>query len=38
MIYIHVLNRGGRGVRGPVDSLGTPPGLGGIGGNGITPQ
>jgi integrase len=24
MVYTHVLNRGGRGVRSPVDSLGAP--------------
>ena len=24
MIYTHVLNRGGRGVRGPLDQLGLP--------------
>ena len=38
MIRASALNRGGRGVRSPVDSLGVPPGPGGMGGNGITPQ
>ncbi len=38
MIYTHVLNRGGRGARSPVDSLGTPIPPGGLGGNRITPH
>ncbi len=38
VVYTHVLNRGGRGVRSPVDSLGAPLVSGVIGGNGITPQ
>ncbi len=38
MVYTHVLNRGGRGVRSPVDSLGAPPAAGVIDGNRITPQ
>jgi len=38
MVYTHVLNRGGRGVRSPVDSLGAPPATGVIDGNQITPQ
>lgn len=38
MVYTHVLNRGGRGVRSPVDSLGAPPVAGVIDGNRITPQ
>jgi integrase len=38
MVYTHVLNRGGRGVRSPVDSLGASLTLGVIGGNGITPR
>jgi integrase len=38
MGYTHVLNRGGRGVRSPVDSLGVPSPAGVIDGNQITPQ
>ncbi len=38
MVYTHVLNRGGRGVRSPVDSLGAPPAAGAMDGNRITPQ
>jgi hypothetical protein len=38
LVYTHVLNRGGRGVRSPVDSLGVPPVTGVIDGNQITPQ
>ncbi len=38
MICTQVLNRGGRGVRSPVDSLGAPLAAGVIGGNRITPQ
>jgi integrase len=38
MIYTHVLNRGGRGVRSPVDSLGAPSPAGVIDRNQITPQ
>jgi len=38
MVYTHVLNRGGRGVRSPVDPLGAPPAAGVIHGNRITPQ
>jgi integron integrase len=38
MIYTHVLNRGGRGVRSPIDSLEAPLAPGVIGRNGITPQ
>jgi integrase len=38
MVYTHVLNRGGRGVRSPVDSLGAPPAAGVIAGNRITPK
>ncbi len=38
MVYPHVLNRGGWGVRSPVDSLGAPPATGVIDGNQITPQ
>ena len=38
MVYTHVLNRGGRGVRSPVDSLGVSPVAGVIDGNQITPQ
>jgi len=37
-IYTHVLNRGGGGVRSPVDSLGAPPAAGVIDGNRITPR
>ena len=38
LVYTHVLNRGGRGVRSPVDSLGVPPVTEVIDGNQITPQ
>ncbi len=38
VVYTHVLNRGGRGVRSPVDSLETPPATGVIDRNRITPQ
>lgn len=38
LVYTHVLNRGCRGVRSPVDSLGVPPVTGVIDGNQITPQ
>ena len=38
MVYTHVLNRGGRGVRSPVDSLGAPWPAGVIDRNQITPQ
>ena len=38
LVYTHVLNRGGRGVRSPVDSLVAPPATGVIDGNQITPQ
>ena len=38
MVYTHVLNRGGRGVRSPVDSLEAPPSAGVINRNQITPQ
>jgi integron integrase len=38
MVYTHVLNRGGRCVRSPVDSLGAPPAAGVMDGNRITPQ
>ncbi len=38
MVYTHVLNRGGRGVRSPVDSLGAPSAAGVIDGNQITSQ
>lgn len=38
MVYTHVLNRGGRGVRSPVDSLDPPASLGTLDGNHITPQ
>jgi hypothetical protein len=37
MGYTHVLNRGGRGVRSPVDSLGAPSPAGVIDRNQITP-
>jgi hypothetical protein len=36
MVNTHVLTRGGRGVRIPVDSLGAPPATGMIGENQIT--
>ena len=38
LVYTYVLNRGGRGVRSPVDSLVAPPATGVIDGNQITPQ
>ncbi len=38
MVYTHVLNRGGRGVRSPVDSLDTAAPVGVLCGNRITPQ
>jgi len=38
MVYAHVLNRGGRGVRSPVDSLKAPPVTGATDGNQRTPQ
>jgi site-specific recombinase XerD len=38
MVYTHVLNRGRRSVRSPVDSLGAPPPAGVIDRNQITPQ
>jgi hypothetical protein len=38
MVYTHVLNRGGRGVRSSVDSLGVSTVAGVIDGNQITPQ
>jgi hypothetical protein len=38
MIYTHVLNRSGRGVRSPVDSLERSAAPGVIDGNGIRPQ
>jgi len=38
MVYTHVLNRSGRGVRSPVDSLGAPSPAGVIDRNQITPQ